>query len=107
MKEERLLEPEEDCPGERAACQEPGPADATGRSPETQYLGFALLPSQIPTCSYCAKTTREGQDGREPIHVAPTGQLVEHREGGEGWRADLEGQTENMQPYNKLTRPLP
>lgn len=66
MKEERLLELEADCPGERVACQEPGPADATGRSPEIQYLVLALLPSQIPTRSYCAKMTREGQDEREP-----------------------------------------
>lgn len=48
---------------------------------------------------------RPGRKGAQPIHVVPTGQLLEHSEDGEGWRVDLEGQTENIQPKNKLTRP--
>lgn len=91
----------ETVPLERAACQQPGPGDATGRSRETQPFVRVLLPPSDPCW---AKNTIGGPEVRSPRTGSP---LVSESTGRveKGGPVSLEGQTEHSPHKNALTQP--
>lgn len=110
MREERLPEPEAECPAQRAAEQGPRPGDASRRSRESQYFGLITplppsplhppLRSPVGSPHWVKSTVGDTKPGGRPY--SPRNQLPEHRA---GWRRVQSGPEEQAHHETELTQP--